>query len=74
MQQITKRALELVEAFENQISTLSAEERILVLKRLTSHILALNEHVEEALKTVPRSGNITNGGRISDADHIHDFM
>ena len=80
MYQLSEQAQKLIEDFEKQIEKLPVEERNTVIKRMTSHILALNEEVGEVLKIVQdsrhRSGvddqNSKEGK--NDIDNIRDFI
>ncbi len=72
MNPITKQALDIVEEFEKQISTLPAGEREFVLKRLTSHVSALNEDVTKVLRAITL--NHPEAEETRDADHIRDYL
>lgn len=68
MYDLSEQAQKLIEDFEKRIETVPADERNAVLKRMTSHISALNEDAENLLKRL-RSTDTGN-----DVDHVSEFL
>ncbi|MFA6503127.1 MAG: hypothetical protein WCT45_02635 [Candidatus Paceibacterota bacterium] len=82
MPQLSEPAKKLIEEFERKIETISPEERDAILKRMTSHILALNEDVRGLFQTLQkdkarREGEILNARGVpgeEDLENIRDYI
>lgn len=68
MYNLSEQAQKLIDDFEKEIETIPADERDAVLKRMTSHISALDEDAKNLLKRL-RSTDTGN-----DVDHVSDFL
>lgn len=82
MPQLSEQAKNLIDEFERKIENIPVEERDAVLKRMTSHILALNEDVRGLFQTLQkdtakREGEILNARGVSgeeDLENIRDYI
>lgn len=70
MYNLSDQAQKLIDDFEKQIENISAEERSAVLKRMTSHIAALNEDAENLLQKLRGPG----ADAETDVDHVSSFL
>ncbi|MFA6414476.1 MAG: hypothetical protein WC217_02050 [Candidatus Paceibacterota bacterium] len=76
---LSEQAQQLVADFEKQIEALPVEERSAVIKRMTSHISALNDDVKNVFKFMQESKYTSGDGLYretgrSDANHVRDFI
>lgn len=76
MYRLSEQAQKLIDDFEKQIEVLPVEERNEVLKKMTSHVCALNEDVKDLFKTLQTSRGLggTNKTQDKDINHISDYL
>jgi hypothetical protein len=82
MPQLSEQAKKLIEDFERKIENISAGERDEILKRMTSHIYALNEETRGLFEKLQREKDqrnveILNSRGVSgeeDIENIRDYI
>ena len=70
MDQLSEQARRLIDDFEKRIEGIPADERNAVLRRMTSHVSALNEEVRNVFEILKSARKKSDG----DADHLSEYL
>ena len=77
MQQLSEQAQELINDFKSRLNTVPAEEREMVVKKMTESINAINDDVKALFASLQESMNKKvpeDTDNNNDIEHISDYM